>query len=91
MKVFAARSKAKAKPQRREPVDYSPSIVPMNERNWIDIEPGNSSLCVRDFEESDQSSSTLSNSSMRGRRSSSIPEDQEFSSESISTNTLLVG
>ena len=43
-KVVAARSKAKAKPQRREPVDYSPSIIPMNERKWIDIEPGNSSL-----------------------------------------------
>ena len=44
VKDFAARSKAKAKPQRREPVDYSPSIIPMNERKWIDIEPGNFSL-----------------------------------------------
>ena len=44
LKVFAARSKANAKPQKREPVDYSPSIIPMNERKWIDIEPGNSSL-----------------------------------------------
>ena len=44
VKDFAARSKEKAKPQRREPVDYSPSIIPMNERKWIDIEPGNSSL-----------------------------------------------
>ena len=43
VKVFAARSKAKAKPQRREPVD-SPSIIPMNERKWIDIDPGVSSL-----------------------------------------------
>ena len=41
VKDFACRSKAKAKPQRRELVDYSPSIIPMNERNWIDIEPGN--------------------------------------------------
>ena len=46
MKDFAARSKAKAKPQRREPVDCSPSIIPMNERKWIDIEPGNSSLAA---------------------------------------------
>ena len=30
LKVFAARSKAKTKPQRRKPVDYSPSIIPMN-------------------------------------------------------------
>ena len=44
VKDFAGRSKAKAKPQRREPVDNSPSIIPMNERKWIDIEPGNSSL-----------------------------------------------
>ena len=44
VKDFAARSKAKAKPQRREPVHYSPSIIPMKERKWIDIEPGNSSL-----------------------------------------------
>ena len=43
VKNFAARSKAKAKPQRRELVD-SPSIIPMNERKWIDIEPGNYSL-----------------------------------------------
>ena len=44
VKDFACRSKAKAKPQRREPVDCSPSIIPMNERKWIDIEPGDSSL-----------------------------------------------
>ena len=43
MKDFAARSKAKAKPQRKEPVEL-PSIIPMNERKWIDIEPGDSSL-----------------------------------------------
>ena len=41
--VFAASSKAKAKPQRREPVDV-PSIIPMNERMWIDIEPGEPSV-----------------------------------------------
>ena len=38
VKNFAYRSKAKAKPQQREPV-YLPSIIPMNERKWIDIEP----------------------------------------------------
>ena len=43
---FACRSKAKAKLQRREHASYSPSIIPMNERKWIDIEPRNSSLCV---------------------------------------------
>ena len=40
VKDFACRSKAKATPQRREPAGYSPSIIPMNERNLIDIEPG---------------------------------------------------
>ena len=44
VKDFACRSKAKAKPQRREPVDYSPSIIPMDRRNWIEIEPGKYSL-----------------------------------------------
>ena len=43
MKVIATRPKAKSKPQKREPVDV-PSITPMNERKWIDIEPGDSSL-----------------------------------------------
>ena len=43
VKNFAARSKAKATPQRREPVDL-PSTIPMNERKWSDIELGNSSL-----------------------------------------------
>ena len=43
VKDFAYRSKAKAKPQRREPVDL-PSIIPMNARNWIDIEQWNLSL-----------------------------------------------
>ena len=64
---FAWRSKAKAKPQRRGLAGYSPSIIPMNERNWIDIEPGNYSLspCVRGFEESNPSSSTFSTSTTR--------------------------
>ena len=38
IKVVAARSKAKAKPQQREPVD-TPTTIPMHERKWIDIEP----------------------------------------------------
>ena len=44
VKDFAYQSKAKAKPQRREPAGYSPRIIPMNARNWIDIEPGKHSL-----------------------------------------------
>ena len=43
VRVVAARSKAKAKPQKRETVE-SPSTIPMNERKWIDIEPSEPSL-----------------------------------------------
>ena len=43
VKNFAARSKAKAKPQKRGLVEL-PSTIPMNKRKWIDIEPGESSL-----------------------------------------------
>ena len=38
IKVVAARSKAKAKPENRETV-VLPSTIPTNERKWIDIEP----------------------------------------------------
>ena len=48
VRVVAARSKAKAKPQKRETVE-SPSIIPMNERKWIDIEPAESSLSEYDL------------------------------------------
>ena len=43
-KDFACRSKAKAKPKTRELAGSSPRIVPMERRNWIDIEPGKHSL-----------------------------------------------
>ena len=36
----AYRSKAKAKPQRRELPAYSSRIIPTSARNWIDSEPG---------------------------------------------------
>ena len=45
IKVIADRSKAKAKPQKREPVD-TPSIIPMHERKWFDIEPSEPSLAA---------------------------------------------
>ena len=90
VKVFAARSKAKAKPQRRELVDL-PSIIPMNERKWIHIEPGESSLSAYEIS---KKVINLLRHSQTVRRSSSILEDQVLSSESISIsisiNNLLV-
>ena len=41
---FVNRSKAKAKPQRRKFAGSSSRIVPLDERNWFDIEPGKCSL-----------------------------------------------
>ena len=69
VKVIAARSKAKAKPQKRELVD-TPSIIPMHERKWITI-----SHCIRSLKESDQSSSTQPNSTAGKRWSNSILEN----------------
>ena len=43
VKIIAVRSEAKAKPQKREPVD-TPTIIPMHERKWIDIDPSEQSL-----------------------------------------------
>ena len=37
---FACRSKAKAKPQRREPAGSSTTTTPIGERIWTDVEPG---------------------------------------------------
>ena len=48
IKVIAARSKAKAKPQQREYVD-TPTIIPMHERKWIDIEPSEPTLAAYDL------------------------------------------
>ena len=47
IKVIAARSKSKAKPQQRELVD-TPTIIPMHERKWIDIEPSEPTLAAYD-------------------------------------------
>ena len=40
-KDFACRSKAKTKPQRREPAGRT---IPIEKRNWTDVEPGKYSL-----------------------------------------------
>ena len=48
IKVVAARSKAKAKPQQREPVD-TPTTIPMHERKWINSEPSEPTLAAYDL------------------------------------------
>ena len=48
IKVIAARSKAKAKPQQRELVDTT-ATIPMHERRWIDIEPSEQTLAAYDL------------------------------------------
>ena len=41
---FACRSKAKAKPQRREPASSSIKTIPIGTRIWTDVEPGENSI-----------------------------------------------
>ena len=43
---FACRSKAKAKPQRRYSVSSSTRTIPVGERNWTDVEPGEYSFSI---------------------------------------------
>ena len=91
VKVLAATSKAKAKPQKKELVNV-PSFIPMNERKWIDIEQGESFFSA--FEILKEVINILRHSQTVQREddgASSILEDEEFSSESISTYNKLVG
>ena len=48
IKVVAARSEAKAKPQQREPVDTT-ATIPMHERRWIDVERSEQTLAAYDL------------------------------------------
>ena len=41
---FASRSKTKAKPQRRDSASYSTRTIPIWERTWTDVEPGEYSI-----------------------------------------------
>ena len=41
---FASRSKAKAKPQKRDFASSSTRTIPIRERTWTDVEPGKQSL-----------------------------------------------
>ena len=43
-RAFASRSKATAKPQRRDSASSSTRTIPIGERKWMDVEPGKYSL-----------------------------------------------
>ena len=90
-KDFACRSKAKAKPQRREPAGSSPRTVLIGKRTWTDVEPGKYSFS--DYEVSKKgnvSSSSFTTCESRRRWSSSFLENQRKSLESIPTVYSLV-
>ena len=91
VKAFAARSKAKAKPQKRELV-YLPSIIPMNERKWIDIVPEESSLSA--YEVSKKVINLLRHCQTVQREDDGAVQfwrTKNFLQKSISTNSFLVG
>ena len=59
---FASRSKAKAKPQRRDSASSSTRTFPSRERNWTDVEPGEYS--ISDYEVSKKLSRLLRRGSL---------------------------
>ena len=90
IKVVAARSKAKAKPQPRVLVGTTETI-PIHERRWIDIEPSEQNLASYDLSKKvGESSSTQSNVTEGRRWSNWISQNQILSSKSSFTNTTLV-
>ena len=80
-KDFACRSKEKAKPQRRESAESSSRIILVDRRHWIDIEPEKLSLCIRNFEESNSSSSSFSPSTSRRGWSGSLLEKENLQNQ----------
>ena len=91
VKDFACRSKAEAKPQRREPVDYSPSIIPMRESGLI-LNQG-ITLTLSAYEVSKRVIHLLRHSQKVQREDDGAVQFwriEESSSESICTSTTLV-
>ena len=70
---FACRSKAKAKPQRREPAGSSTRAMPIGERIWTDVEPGEYS--ISDYEVSKKLIHLL--------RHGSLPRENDGESKTI--------
>ena len=64
-KGFASRTKAKAKPQIREPAGPSTRTTPIAKRTWTDVEPGEYSLSDYDISKKFDSSSSWKTSTSR--------------------------
>ena len=62
---FASRSKAKAKPQRRDSASSSTRTFPIGERTWTEVEPGEYSISDCEVSEEIDSSSSSWKSSQR--------------------------
>ena len=91
VKDFVCRAKAKAKPQRIELAGSSTKIVPIEWRNWIDIEPGKYSLSEYEVSKKvSPSSSSSTESTSRRRWSGSFLENKGKSLESTHTIYSLV-
>ena len=87
---FASRSKAKAKPQRRDSASSSTRTIPIGERTWIDIEPQKYSVFdYHSVEEIDPSSSSWKSTS-RQWWSDWILENRRLSSGSYCVLSSLV-
>ena len=69
-KDFACRSKAKAKPQRRDSAGSSPRTVLIGKRTWTDVEPGKYSFS--DYEVSKKLIHLLRHGSLLGEDDGAI-------------------
>ena len=88
IKVFSARSEAKAKPQSRVLVGTT-ATIPMYERRWIDIEPSKQNLASYDLPKKVINLLRQSNVTSRTRWSNWILPNQILSSKSSFTSTIL--
>ena len=87
---FASRSKAKAKPQRRDSASSSTRTIPIGARTWTDVEPGKYSLNDYPVSKKTDSSSSSWKSTSRQWWSDWILENKRWSSETFCVLPSLV-
>ena len=78
---FASRSKAKAKPQRRDSAGSSTRTIPIGERTWTDVEPGEYS--ISDYE--------VSKKLIRLLRHGSLPREDDGAIEFWRSKRIIFG